>query len=368
MSWITDFTSQNKPLVALAPMDGYCDSAFRAVCRSVAPDIVVFSEFYSADGLHHNPELVKRVLTHDPIEHPLVFQIFGNTPEIFLSAGKIIESYGAQWVDINMGCPAKKVVKCGYGSGLMVDRDRAMKIVNILAENLNIPVSVKTRLGWNGAEELVEFGKCLEQAGASLISVHGRTYKQEYTGDANWEPIRELQKNVGIPVLGNGDCKNYEDGMARIQRAKSKEQNEGTVSVIPDKWGKAVHNPESRWVTSHSEHYNNEGLYNDLDSRLRENDWSLAGFMIARWSLWNPWCFLPGNYEPTWNERIEVMARHMAYMVNSKWENRACLEIRKHFTHYLHGFEGARVIRKKLAMTCSVAETAQLLEELRCMY
>lgn len=180
MNWIENFTSHDKPIVALAPMDGYCDSAFRAICHTVAPDIVVFSEFYSADGLHHNPLLAKRVLTHDPIEHPLVFQIFGNTPEVFLSAGKIIESYGAQGVDINMGCPAKKVVKCGYGSGLMVDRDRAMKIVNILAENLSIPVTVKTRLGWNGAEELVEFGQALEQAGASLITVHGRTYKQEY--------------------------------------------------------------------------------------------------------------------------------------------------------------------------------------------
>ena len=88
-------------------MDGYCDSAFRSICHEVAPDIIVFSEFYSADGLHHNPLLAKRVLTHNPIEHPLVFQIFGNTPEVFLSAGKIIESYGAQWVDINMGCPAK---------------------------------------------------------------------------------------------------------------------------------------------------------------------------------------------------------------------------------------------------------------------
>lgn len=83
----------------------------------------------------------------------------------------------------------------------MIDRDRAMKIVNILAENLKIPVSVKTRLGWNNADELVEFGKCLEQAGAKLITVHGRTYQQEYTGNANWEPIQELQKNVGIPVL-----------------------------------------------------------------------------------------------------------------------------------------------------------------------
>lgn len=308
MNWIKNFTSHDKPIVALAPMDGYCDSAFRAICHTVAPDIVVFSEFYSADGLHHNPLLAKRVLTHDPIEHPLVFQIFGNTPEVFLSAGKIIESYGAQGVDINMGCPAKKVVKCGYGSGLMVDRDRAMKIVNILAENLSIPVTVKTRLGWNGAEELVEFGQALEQAGASLITVHGRTYKQEYMWDANWEPIKELQRNVKIPVIGNGDCKNYDDGMQKMG--------------------------------------------------------NLAGIMIARWSLGNPWCFLSGNYTPTWTERLSVMTKHMEYMVSSKWENRACLEIRKHFTHYLHGFEGVREYRKKLAMVTSVAETESILKEL----
>lgn len=310
MNWIQSFTSKNKPIVALAPMDGYCDSAFRAICQEVSGwNIVVFSEFYSADGLHHNPLLAKRVLTHNPIEHPLVFQIFGNTPEVFLSAGKIIESYGAQWVDINMGCPAKKVVKCGYGSGLMVDRDRAMKIVNILAENLSIPVTVKTRLGWNGAEELVEFGQALEQAGASLITVHGRTYKQEYMGDANWAPIKELAKNVKIPVLGNGDCKSYEDGIQKME--------------------------------------------------------NLAGFMIARWSLWNPWCFLPDNYEPAWQERIGVMEKHMEYMVSSKWENRACIEIRKHFTHYLHGFEWVREFRKKLATVTSLQETACILEELK---
>lgn len=310
MSWIDDFIKKQKPIVALAPMDGYCDSAFRAICQEVSGwNIVVFSEFYSADGLHHNPLLAKRVLTHNPIEHPLVFQIFGNTPEIFLSAGKIIESYGAQGVDINMGCPAKKVVKCGYGSGLMVDRDRAMKIVNILAENLTIPVTVKTRLGWNGAEELVEFGQALEQAGASLITVHGRTYKQEYMGDANWAPIKELAKNVKIPVLGNGDCKSYEDGMQKME--------------------------------------------------------NLAGFMIARWSLWNPWCFLPDNYEPAWQERIGVMEKHMEYMVSSKWENRACIEIRKHFTHYLHGFEWVREYRKKLATVTSVQETSCILEELK---
>lgn len=96
VSWITKYTSQTKPIVALAPMDGYCDSAFRSICKKVAPNIVVFSEFYSADGLFHNPALAKKVLTHSSVEHPLIFQIFGNNPDTFLAAGKLIESYGAQ--------------------------------------------------------------------------------------------------------------------------------------------------------------------------------------------------------------------------------------------------------------------------------
>ncbi len=311
MNWIENYTSEKKPIVALAPMDGYCDSAFRAICRKVAPHIVVFSEFYSADGLHHNPELAKRVLTHDPIEHPLVFQIFGNNPDIFLSAGKLIESYGAQGVDINMGCPAKKVVKCWYGSGLMIDQDRAMKIVNILAENLSIPVSVKTRLGWNSSEWLVDFGKSLETAGAKLISVHGRTFQQEYSWEANWEPIKELQKELSIPVIANGDCKNYEDGVRKMD--------------------------------------------------------NLGGFMIGRCALGNPWCFLPDNYAPSWKERLNIMKEHMDRMVGTKWENRACLEIRKHFTHYLHGFDGVREYRKRLATITSLEETENILRELEWM-
>jgi tRNA-dihydrouridine synthase B len=207
-----------------------------------------------------------------------------------------------------MGCPARKVVKCGYGSGLMVDRDRAMKIVNILAENLNIPVSVKTRLGWSNADELIEFGQSLQNAGAELITVHGRTFQQEYTGQANWDPIYELQKNLTIPVLGNGDCKSYDDGKEKI------------------------HN--------------------------------LAGFMIARGSLGNPWCFLPNNYIPSWKERIQIMREHMERMIATKGEQRSCLEIRKHFVHYLHGFDGVREYRKRLASLTSLKEAEIILNEL----
>lgn len=292
-------------------MDGYCDSAFRYICKKVAPQIVTFSEFYSADGLFHNKELAKKVLTHDTREHPVVFQIFGNNPDTFLAAWKLIESYGAQGVDINMGCPAKKVVKCGYGSGLMIDRERAMRIVSILAENLSIPVSVKTRLGWSDASWLLEFGQALENAWAQLITVHGRTFQQEYMGHADWNPIYELKKNVGIPVLGNGDCKSYDDGTGKIK--------------------------------------------------------NLSGFMIARACLWNPWCFLPDEYTPTWIERIGIMKEHMIKMIESKGEQRSCLEIRKHFVHYLHGFEWVKEYRKKLAKIGNVSEAESILNELETL-
>lgn len=200
-------------------MDGYCDSAFRCINKLVAPNIVTFSEFYSADGLKHNPKLPEKVLPHYPEEKPVIFQIFGNDPETFVIAGKIIQDYGASGIDINMGCPAKKVVKCGYGSGLMMDRENAFRIVEELSNNLDIPISVKTRLGWENADELTEFGKGLESAGCQLLSVHGRTFKQAFSGSADWEPLFALQKELNIPVLGNGDVQSYEDGMTKIEHS-----------------------------------------------------------------------------------------------------------------------------------------------------
>lgn len=127
-------------------MDGYTDSPYRQIVKKIAPETVVFSEFYSADGLCHSKDLQKKALTHNPSEYPLVIQIFGKDPEKFREAAKIIESYGITGIDINMGCPAKKVVKSGHGSSLMINRDTAFKIVEEMAKAVKIPISVKTRL------------------------------------------------------------------------------------------------------------------------------------------------------------------------------------------------------------------------------
>lgn len=207
-------------------MDGYCDSAYRQVVKHIAPETVVFAEFYSADGLVHSRDLAKKVLPHALSEKPIIFQIFGKDPAMFAEAAKIIQDYGAAGVDINMGCPAKKVVKSGHGSSLMIHRDTAFRIVEAMSHAVSIPVSVKTRLGWESwGEHLIDFCKGLENAGANLISVHGRTYQQAFAGRADFTGIYELKQHLSIPVLANGDVMSRSEGYRKVLHPISREEN-----------------------------------------------------------------------------------------------------------------------------------------------
>lgn len=206
------------PICTLAPMDGYTDSAYRQIVKKIAPNTVCFSEFYSADGLVHSKQLQQSALAHDASEKPLIIQIFGKDPEMFRKAAILIEQSGAAGVDVNMGCPAKKVVKSGHGSSLMINTDTAFRIIEEMSKAVRIPISVKTRLGWNNWEEhLIPFAQGLQNAGANLLSVHGRTYQQAFDGTADWTGIYELKKHLSIPVIGNGDVLDYDDGIRRIQ-------------------------------------------------------------------------------------------------------------------------------------------------------
>ncbi len=302
------------PIAALAPMDGYCDSPYRQIVKKIAPNTVVFSEFYSADGLVHSKELQRRALTHDTSEYPLIIQIFGKDPAMFAEAARIIEGYGITGIDINMGCPAKKVVKSGHGSSLMINRDTAFSIVSEMAKAVKIPISVKTRLGWEDSGLLVDFVKWLENAGASLISVHGRTYKQAFTGKADLTGIYELKQHIHIPVICNGDILSYEDGIAKM--------------VHP------------------------AGLKN------------LDGFMIGRASFGNPWGFLPGNYEPTLDEILTTMREHGDLLWQVKWRH-GMMEARKHLVQYLHGFPGVKEYRSALVQVESNEDIYAVLEQIR---
>lgn len=306
------------PIATLAPMDGYGDSAYRQAMKRVAPDIICISEFYSADGLVHSKFLADSVLPHQTMEDPLIIQIFGKNPEMFAKAAKIIEQskYNIAGIDVNMWCPAKKVVRSGHGSSLLINEDTAFEIIDQLNKATKLPISVKTRLSFDGNQDLLRFWKGLENAWASMMTIHGRTAKQAYTGFADWTNIYELRKHLNIPVIGNGDVKNYDDW---IKRMKSTNPN---------------------------------GV--DLD-----------GFMIGRCSFWNPWCFLPWEYHPTLTQILEAMEFHAEQLVLTKGERKWSLEIRKHLVQYLSHFPWVKQYRKRLVTTESFENSQAVINEIR---
>lgn len=306
---------QKWPIVALAPMDGFTDSAYRQIVKWINQNIICFSEFYSADWIVHSKFLADSVLPHHEIEKPLIIQIFWKDPEMFKKAAIIIEGYWISGIDVNMWCPAKKVVKSWHWSSLMINTDTAFKIIEEMSKAVKIPISVKTRLWWDSHENLIEFAKWLENAWANLITVHGRTYKQAYSWNADWSGIYELKKHLNIPVIWNGDVQNYNDGILKLT-------------------------PE--W---------------DLTP-------GLDGFMIWRKSFWNPWCFLPWNYEPTLYEILETMEKHAEILIDLKWRKWS-LESRKHLVQYLHSFPWVKNYRKKLVTVEIFSDVQDIINEIR---
>ena len=150
------------------------------------------------------------------IERPFIVQVFGHAPEHFLTAAKVIEQMGADGIDINMGCPAAKVVSSCHGAALIRNPQLAAELLHAAVKAVSIPVSVKTRLGWDTHETLIPFCQALEQAGAQAGAIHGRRYNDKFSGKANWYPIYELKKNVSVPVIGNGDIASAADVVAKI--------------------------------------------------------------------------------------------------------------------------------------------------------
>jgi tRNA-dihydrouridine synthase B len=288
--------------VALAPMDGYTDSAYRQIVKLIEPRTVVFCEFVSADGLSRSPKKMEHLISFTPhAERPFVVQLFGKDPSSFSKAAKFLEDFGVDGIDINFGCPAKKVIGSGHGSDLIRNPHLAFEIVSATKKAVRIPVSAKTRLGWNNSETLDSFVNGVISAGAEMVTIHGRTVRQAFSGCAHWEPIYELKKKYPhIPILGNGDIRT--GGCAR------------------DKIG------------------------------------NLDGVMIGRGSFGNPWvfrevaCSLYGEqYTPV--NIIEIggiIQRHAELLIETKGEKRAMLEFRKHLLSFTKGFPGARDLRSKM--------------------
>jgi tRNA-dihydrouridine synthase B len=315
-----DWKNLPRPILALAPMAGYTDTAYRQLIKGIEPRVICFTEFTSADGIVYESKNTLAQLDFNPEEEkPLVAQIFGKKLEHFTQAAAMLEKMGVDAIDINMGCPAKKVISSDHGSALLKDPCKAAAIVEATVKGTSLPVSVKTRIG---ADELklpwfIQFCKDMENAGASLLSIHGRTAKQMYTGLADWGPIYEVKKNVGIPVIGNGDIKSVKDA--------------------------------------------------------REKLGNLDGIMVGRGTMGNPWLmreiaadFFGEDYTPpsTYSEKLPTLLRHCELMVASKGEVRGMKEMRKHFVGFMKGFRNARVYRNEVVHIETLAQAVEVLKKI----
>ena len=203
-------------------MAGVTDLAFRTLCREYGADLAV-SEMVSSRGLHYKDKKTNDLLKTNDIEAPLIVQLFGNEPEVMAEAAKILEDSGVKYLDINMGCPAPKIVKNGDGCSLMCNEALAGNIAESVVRAVKVPVSVKFRAGWDkDSINAVSFAKTMENAGVSCVTVHGRTKDQFYSGNADWEKIKLLKENVDIPVFAIGDIKTVEDAIKCRQEAMKK--------------------------------------------------------------------------------------------------------------------------------------------------
>lgn len=296
--------------VILAPMAGVCDLPFRLLAKELGCALAV-TEMVSDKGLIYKNEHTREMLAIDEAEHPVSIQIFGAEPECMARAAKIVEQAGADILDINMGCPAPKIVKNGEGSALMKTPELAQRIIAAVVQAVKIPVTVKIRKGWD--EESVnapDLAQLAEQAGASAIAVHGRTREQFYSGSVDLQVIQAVKAKVKIPVIGNGDITSPED-------AKQMMEKTGCDAVMI---GRAAQgNP---WIFRQVNHYLTTGVKIPGPSRL---------------------------------ERVVMLRKHFDLMVKYKGDYIGIREMRKHAAWYTKGLPGAAELRRRF----NQAETAR---------
>ena len=259
--WIEDILSQNKKILALSPMADMTDSPFCQIVRKIGGADIVFREMVSSEAIIRENEKTLGMTDFVDVERPIVQQIFGADADVMAkSASIIMEHASPEGIDINMGCPVYKLTSNFNGAALMKEPERASKIVKAVKKEIgNTPLSVKIRLGWDDPDTFKTFIPVLEDAGADLITMHGRTKKQGYSGKSDWERIREGKEIANVPFIANGD----------------------------------VHKPEQ------------------VEEALEQT--KCDGVLIARGALGNPWFFkqtLDPDYITAWDERINVVLEH----------------------------------------------------------
>ncbi|HYH01062.1 MAG TPA: tRNA dihydrouridine synthase DusB [Terriglobales bacterium] len=241
------------PATVLAPMAGVTDTVFRRFIREMGGCGLLMTEFTSADGmLRAWNDKAKRYLYFEKNEHPISAQLFGSNPPVMADAARQIEQLGFDLVDLNLGCPAKKVVKCNGGSGLLRDLPLIRSIFEAVRAAISIPFTVKFRIGWNDEEVVcVELAKMAEECGLNAVALHARTREQGYGGNARWEYIAAVKDAVKIPVIGNGDIRSPEDAVRMVAET-------GCDAVMVGRT--AASNP---WIFRQIEQYTATGAYDE---------------------------------------------------------------------------------------------------------
>lgn len=324
MAKIKDIELGAFPLL-LAPMEAVSDPPFRKMCKELGAD-VVYTEFISAEGLIRSASKSVKKLDIYESERPVGIQIYGNVLAGMLKTVEIVAESKPDFIDLNFGCPVHKIANRGAGAGMLRDIDYMVKLTDAIVKHSPLPVTVKTRLGWDHQSIVIgEVAERLQDVGIAALTIHGRTRQQMYKGEADWKPIAEVKNNprIHIPIFGNGD----------------------------------VNTPER--------------------AKEMRDDYGLDGAMIGRASIGNPWFFKQVKHflqtgehlsSPTIEERVEISKKHLRHAMVWKGEKVGLFETRRHYTGYFKGIANFKEYRLKLVTAPTQEEVIKILDEILVVF
>jgi len=321
---IADIEIPHFPLL-LAPMEDITDRSFRQVCKDFGADIL-YTEFVASEALIRNIDKSFKKLKIEESERPVGIQIYGHRIDAMVEAAKIAEAAKPDLIDINFGCPVKKIANRGAGSGMLKDIPKLMEMTKAIVNAVKLPVTVKTRLGWD-AESLIidQIAEELQDTGIQALTIHGRTRAQLYKGKSDWSLIKKIKDNsrIKIPIIGNGDIASGEDARKAI------------------------------------------------------NDFGIDGIMIGRATIGRPWIFREIKHyletgkvldAPSVEEKVEIARHHFKKSIEIKGNRTGFFEMRRHFVLYFKGLRDFKQLRLKLLTSLDVGEINDILDTIKEKY
>lgn len=308
------------PLLYLAPMEDVTDTSFRKLCKFYGADVVT-SEFVASEALVRDAQKTIQKIHFDDKERPFGVQIFGNKVSVMRDAAQIVAEWHPDFIDLNFGCPVKKIVSKGAGASLLKDIPLMLEITKTVVQAVALPVTVKTRLGWDEQNKpIVKLAEQLQDCGIHALCIHGRTRSQMYSGKADWQLITAIKNNPRfvIPLIGNGDIDSGKTALAKYKES------------------------------------------------------GVDGLMVGRASIGRPWIFAEiksalqsQSYSyPDAIERLQILRRHLTEAVQIKGEKRGVLEMRRHYASYLKGMLGIKLQKMQLMQALSLDEVMKITQEM----